>query len=69
MSAEGLTSGGTHRTFSGCQFTYPITTGPTGVSVCMIPKPQQDSQGGTHTGFASSWRVLPGDPFRIVTGP
>jgi hypothetical protein len=66
IAAEGLTSGGNHRTFDGCQMNYPRETGPIGVSVCMIPVGENSSQGGTHSGFVKNRRVLAGDPFRVV---
>lgn len=49
-SREGLSSGGTRRTFDGCQMAgVPSGTGPTGVSVCMITDTENHAQGGLNT--------------------
>lgn len=67
-SNQGLTAGGTRRTFSGCSLPgIPQGgTGPTGVSVCMIPAGQNNAQGGLHSQFERRERVLTGDPFRVI---
>ncbi|MGW2255160.1 NucA/NucB deoxyribonuclease domain-containing protein [Kitasatospora sp. NPDC001660] len=63
---QGLTAGGTRRTFDGCNFNLPNQTGPTGVSVCMIPEGENNSQGGTMSQFYRWQRVLDRDPYRVV---
>ncbi|AZQ32109.1 hypothetical protein EJ357_47710 [Streptomyces cyaneochromogenes] len=69
-SYQGLSAGGTRRTFDGCQFPgIPAGQGPTGVSVCMITATENSSQGGLHTGLYRSERVLDKDPFRVVVTP
>ena len=66
---QGLTAGGTRRTFPGCQINAPTgVTGPTGVSACMIAKSDNDSQGGTMSGFYYDNRVLGGDPYLVAIG-
>ncbi|MDY0811457.1 hypothetical protein [Kitasatospora purpeofusca] len=65
-SRQGLTAGGTRRTFDNCSFGLPQQSGPTGVSVCMISRNEQDSQGGTMSQFYRWERVLDGDPFRVL---
>ncbi|MDJ0383215.1 hypothetical protein [Streptomyces sp. G-G2] len=66
-SHQGLNAGGTRRTHPGCGFTgVPAGTGPTGVSVCMIAAPDNNSQGGTNTQFFRRERVLENDPFNVV---
>ncbi|MET8867928.1 hypothetical protein ABZW11_33770 [Nonomuraea sp. NPDC004580] len=67
-SYEGLSSGGTRRTFDGCNFNLPGQTGPTGVSVCMITATENNAQGGLNTQFFRRERVLDGDPFRVTVG-
>lgn len=67
-SYEGLTSGGTRRTFDDCSFDLPRATGPTGVSVCMITATENNAQGGLNTQFFRRERVLDGDPFRVLIG-
>lgn len=65
-SREGLSSGGTRRTFDGCQMPNVSSgTGPTGVSVCMITATENNAQGGLNTQFFRAERVLDGDPFRV----
>ncbi|MGW2722410.1 NucA/NucB deoxyribonuclease domain-containing protein [Streptomyces sp. NPDC001492] len=65
-SKQGLSSGGTRRTFSGCDLpNIPSGSGPKGASVCMITKGDNDAQGGLNTQFFRSQRVLNGDPFQI----
>ncbi|WP_413755054.1 hypothetical protein [Streptomyces sp. MMBL 11-3] len=65
-SKEGLSSGGTRRTFDGCQLPNVSSgTGPTGVSVCMITGTENNAQGGLNTQFFRAERVLDGDPFRV----
>lgn len=66
---QGLaTGGGTARTFPGCSITLagPGSTGPTGVSVCMIVFTQNSGGGGTASAFYRQNRVLDRDPFRVV---
>ncbi|NYH43499.1 hypothetical protein HNR22_003226 [Micromonospora jinlongensis] len=66
-SYEGLSAGGTRRTFSGCSFSgIPSATGPAGVSVCMIAANQNNAHGGLHTQFYRAERMLDGDPFRVL---
>ncbi|MFF7801156.1 NucA/NucB deoxyribonuclease domain-containing protein [Streptomyces olivaceus] len=66
-SREGLSSGGTRRTFDGCQMSHVSSgTGPTGVSVCMITATENNAQGGLNTQFFRAERVLDGDPFRVT---
>ncbi|MFC8521106.1 hypothetical protein [Streptomyces sp. NPDC057257] len=66
-SREGLSSGGTRRTFDGCQMPNVSSgTGPTGVSVCMITATENNAQGGLNTQFFRAERVLDGDPFRVT---
>lgn len=66
-SREGLSSGGTRRTFDGCQMSHVSSgTGPTGVSVCMITAAENSAQGGLNTQFFRAERVLDGDPFRVT---
>lgn len=67
-SYEGLTAGGARRTFNNCGLNLPQTTGPTGVSVCMITATENNAQGGINTQFFRSQRVLDLDPFLIVVG-
>ena len=61
---QGLSAGGTRRTFDSCSLNFPRETGPVGVSVCMIPLSENNSQGGTQANFYYRERVLDGDPFR-----
>nr|BFD90924.1 hypothetical protein KitaXyl93_22840 [Kitasatospora sp. Xyl93] len=63
---EGLSAGGTRRTFDGCNFNLPAETGLVGVSVCMIPATENNSQGGTMSQFYRSERVLDFDPYRVI---
>ncbi|MEV0615373.1 hypothetical protein AB0I81_18795 [Nonomuraea sp. NPDC050404] len=67
-SYEGLSSGGTRRTFDNCNFNLPRQTGPTGVSVCMITATENNAQGGLNTQFFRRERVLDTDPFRVTIG-
>ncbi|MET7944392.1 hypothetical protein [Streptomyces sp. NPDC005302] len=67
-SHNGLSRGGTRRSFDGCSFPdVPSATGPTGASVCMIPATENSSQGGSNTQFFRAERVLDKDPFRVLT--
>jgi hypothetical protein len=67
-SKDGLSAGGTRRTFDGCDLPdVPSGTGPRGASVCMIPAAENSSQGGTNTQFFRAERMLSNDPFRVVT--
>lgn len=64
---QGLSAGGERRSWDGCEFgQVPQQTGPTGVSVCMIDKVDNDAQGGIQRGFYNRERVLDGDPFRVL---
>lgn len=65
-SHQGLSAGGTRRTFDGCSFNLPRQTGPTGVSVCMVSDTEQNAQGGLNAGFYTRERVLENDPFRVI---
>ncbi|WP_230195697.1 NucA/NucB deoxyribonuclease domain-containing protein [Streptomyces coriariae] len=63
---NGLATGGNRRTFDDCDLpSIPSGTGASGVSVCMVPKEDQDYQGGTNTQFYRSERVINKDPFRV----
>ncbi len=54
------------RTFSFCFLpSLPSQTGPVGVSACMIPQSEQNSQGGLNSNFYREWRELDGDPFYV----
>lgn len=69
-SEQGLSAGGTRRTFDGCGFPgIQAGQGPTGVSVCMITASENSSQGGLHSAMYRSERVLQDDPFRVVVIP
>ncbi|WP_433261605.1 NucA/NucB deoxyribonuclease domain-containing protein [Actinosynnema sp. CS-041913] len=68
-SREGLSAGGTRRTFEGCNFALPGQTGYSGVSVCMITATENNAQGGIHTQFNRRERMLDGDTFRIYISP
>ncbi|MEU6230562.1 hypothetical protein [Streptomyces sp. NPDC047042] len=69
-SKQGLSAGGTRRTFDGCGFSgIPAGQGPTGVSVCMIPAAENHSQGGLHSALYRGERVLQDDPFRVIVIP
>jgi len=63
---NGLWSGGTLRSFPGCNINAPTTTGPTGASACMINAGDNNAQGGIMSGFYYFQRVLDRDPY-IVT--
>jgi hypothetical protein len=65
-SRQGMSAGGTRRTFDGCTFDLPRATGPSGVSVCMIIATENNAQGGLNTQFFRRERVLDGDPFRVI---
>jgi hypothetical protein len=67
-SLQGLSAGGTLRSFSGCQINAPQATGPTGASACMITATENSAQGGIMAGFYYDERVLDGDPFRVLVG-
>jgi hypothetical protein len=69
LSYEGLSQGGTRRTFDDCSFNLPRQQGPDGVSVCMITATENNAQGGLNTQFFRRERVLDWDPFRILIGP
>ncbi|WP_329028359.1 NucA/NucB deoxyribonuclease domain-containing protein [Streptomyces sp. NBC_00690] len=68
-SREGLSAGGTRRTFDNCDFNLPRETGPRGASACMIAVGDNNAQGGLNTQFYRANRVLDGDPFHIVVTP
>lgn len=61
------------RSFDGCSFdgafALPRTTGPGGVSVCMVPLKEQQSQGGTTKAFYTRNRVVDGDKFLVAVTP
>ncbi len=69
QAKEGLSSGGTRRTFDNCSFNLPPGAGPDGVSVCMIKATENNAQGGIHAQFFKRERVLDGDPWRVLIGP
>jgi hypothetical protein len=64
-SYQGLSAGGTRRTFNNCAFNLPQRTGPLGASACMITGTDNNAQGGVNTQFFRRERVLDGDPFRV----
>ena len=65
-SKQGLSAGGTRRTFSGCDLpNIPTGSGPKGASACMINASDNNAQGGLNTQFFRSERMLEGDPFQI----
>ncbi|MDX3386539.1 hypothetical protein PV682_34590 [Streptomyces niveiscabiei] len=69
-SYQGLSAGGTRRSFNGCGLNnIPTQQGPNGVSICMINASENDSQGGLNSGFYRSERVLDKDPFRVLVTP
>lgn len=69
-SKEGLSAGGTRRTFDGCSDRdIPSGTGPKGASACAIAARDNKSQGGTNTQFYRAERVLQNDPFDVVIVP
>jgi hypothetical protein len=55
-----------HQPSTAATSTHPRATGPTGASACMITASQNNAQGGIMTGFNYDWRVLNGDPFRVL---
>jgi hypothetical protein len=66
---QGLTAGGTRRTFPGCQINAPTgVTGPTGVSACMINASDNGGQGAAMAAFYYDNRVLGGDPYLVAIG-
>jgi hypothetical protein len=65
-STQGLAAGGTRRSFPGCLILAPTATGPSGASACMIQASENNSQGGIMAAFYYDWRVLDGDPYRVV---
>ncbi len=67
-SKEGLASGGTRRTFTGCNITAPTgVTGPTGASACMITASENSAQGAIMAAYYYDRRVLENDPYRVGT--
>ncbi|WP_194292608.1 NucA/NucB deoxyribonuclease domain-containing protein [Streptomyces katsurahamanus] len=66
-SRQGLSAGGTRRTFDDCSLNFPRQTGRSGASVCMITASENRAQGGLNTQFYRANRVLDGDPFRVTT--
>jgi hypothetical protein len=63
---EGLSAGGTRRTFTGCNINGPAnSTGPTGASACMITATENDAQGAVIAAFYYDWRVLNNDRYRV----
>ncbi|WP_157855967.1 NucA/NucB deoxyribonuclease domain-containing protein [Streptomyces aureocirculatus] len=69
-SRNGLSAGGTRRTFDGCSYNdIPSGTGLKGASACAVPERQNSSQGGTTGAFYKSHRVLDGDPFDVKVIP
>ncbi|MFF7845194.1 hypothetical protein ACFZC6_41610 [Streptomyces ossamyceticus] len=65
-SKQGLSSGGSRRSFSGCDLpNIPTGSGSRGASACMINKGDNDAQGGLNTQFFRRERMLDGDPFQI----
>ncbi|MFD4880252.1 hypothetical protein ACFWOB_43780 [Streptomyces sp. NPDC058420] len=67
-SKNGLSAGGTRRSFDGCSLPdIPSGTGAKGASICMIPALENSSQGGSNTQFFRAERMLGEDPFRVLT--
>ncbi|WP_455681286.1 NucA/NucB deoxyribonuclease domain-containing protein [Streptomyces griseoluteus] len=67
-SKNGLSAGGTRRSFDGCSLpNIPSGTGAKGASICMIPAVENSSQGGSNTQFFRAERMLSEDPFRVLT--
>lgn len=67
-TSEGLASGGSLRTFSGCQISAPQSTGPTGVSACMITASENNAQGALQAAFYYDARILDTDPYLVTAG-
>jgi hypothetical protein len=65
-STQGLAAGGTRRSFPGCLILAPSGTGPSGASACMIEASENNAQGGIMAAFYYDWRVLDGDPYRVI---
>lgn len=66
---NGMAFGGSRRTFAGCDINAPTNgSGPTGASACMITDSENSAQGGLMSGFYYDWRVLDGDPYRVLIG-
>jgi len=66
VTYNGLSAGGTRRTFDSCGYVdIPQSDDPIGASICMIPVAEQSAQGGLHTQFFRRERMLDGDPFLI----
>jgi hypothetical protein len=66
---NGLATGGTRRTFAGCDINAPLNvSGPGGASACMINASENHSQGGIMSNFYYDYRILNWDPYRVLTG-
>ncbi|MDI6104682.1 hypothetical protein QLQ12_39435 [Actinoplanes sp. NEAU-A12] len=63
---NGLSAGGSLRSFPGCNISAPSGSGPLGASACMIAEGDNHAQGGIMSGFYYWERVLDWDPF-VVT--
>jgi len=63
---NGLTFGGTRRSFAGCNINAPTATGPTGASACMITAAENSAQGAIMAAFYYDERVLDFDPYLIA---
>ena len=64
-SYEGAASGGTARSFPGCTFTDPASTGPVGFSRCMVAASQNSSAGAILGNIYRMQRILEADPFYV----
>ncbi len=62
---EGAASGGTARSFPGCTFTDPASTGPVGFSRCMLDASQNLSAGAILGNIYRQQRILEADPFYV----
>jgi hypothetical protein len=64
-SYEGAASGGSARSFPGCNFTDPAATGPNGFSRCMITASENSSAGAILGNIYRQQRILEADPFYV----
>ncbi|MFF7266701.1 hypothetical protein ACFZCL_41465 [Streptomyces sp. NPDC008159] len=63
-SKQGLSSGGSRRSFPGCDLpNIPTGSGSRGASAFLINKSDNDAQGGLNTQFFRRERMLNGAPF------
>jgi hypothetical protein len=66
---QGLSAGGSLRSFPGCNISAPQATGAAGASACMVPDSEQDSQGGTLATFNYEQRIVTGDDYVVQVRP